>query len=92
MTDNFDWKRIRASNGSQSSGFEELCAQLAREERPIDSEFRRKGSPDAGIECFCVLRGGSEWGWQAKFFDTLKNPQWSQLDESVKKALDHHPL
>lgn len=88
---NLDWSAIRPLNGSRSEGFEELCAQLARAESPSDAEFVRKGSPDAGVECYCVLADESEWGWQAKYFDTLGSAQWSQIDESVKTALDKHP-
>ncbi len=86
-----DWNAIRSLNGSQSGGFEELCAQLARAERPADAKFERKGTPDAGVECYCVLANGDEWGWQAKYFDSLGSSQWSQLDHSVKTALDKHP-
>ena len=86
-----DWKAIHPLNGSQANAFEELCAQLARAESPNDARFERKGSPDAGVECFCVLPDHSEWGWQAKYFDSLGPSQWSQLDKSVKSALDKHP-
>ena len=86
------WNAIRSLNGSQRDGFEELCAQLARAESPPNATFIRTGSPDAGVECYCVLPNGAEWGWQAKFFTTpLRDPQWRQLDESVKRALDAHP-
>lgn len=86
----FNWHNIRALNGSQTTGFEELCAQLARAESPPTANFIRKGSPDAGVECFCILPSGSEWGWQAKYFHAMGNSQWSQLDRSVKAALDKH--
>ena len=85
-----DWKAINPLNVSRSAGFEELCAQLARAGSPGRAKFIRKGSPDAGVECFCVMPDGSEWGWQAKYFDSLGPSQWSQLDESVKTALDKH--
>lgn len=88
---NIDWKAIRPMNGSRACGFEELCAQLAEVERPPGSCFERKGIPDAGVECYAVLPDGSEWGWQAKYFDGLGNSQWSQLDDSVKTALEKHP-
>ena len=60
-------------------------------ESPDDAEFVRKGTPDAGVECYCVLPNGDEWGWQAKFVHDLGDSQWSQLDRSVKSALDKHP-
>ena len=75
-----DWKAIHPSNNrSQAQAFEELCAQLARAETPRNAEFNRKGSPDAGVECFCILPDSSEWGWQAKYFDALGTSQWSQI-------------
>lgn len=85
------WNAIRAFNGSQDQGFEELCAQLARTVTSPGSSFVRKGTPDAGVECYVVHRDGTEWGWQAKYFFTMGPSQWSQLDESVKTALDKHP-
>ena len=88
---NVDWTGIRHLDGSQATGFEELCAQLARAESPINARFVRKGAPDAGIECYCILRDGSEWGWQAKYFRELRNSSWSQIDGSVRTALDKHP-
>ena len=78
---NLDWKSIRPLNGGRDKGFEELCAQLARAETPPGAQFERKGTPDAGVECYAVLNGGSEWAWQAKYFDTLGDSQWSQLDK-----------
>ena len=86
-----NWHEIRSNNGSQHSGFERLCAQLARSECPPNAEFVRKGTPDAGVECFCVLPNGGEWGWQAKYLFDLRDSQWNQIDESVKTALDKHP-
>jgi hypothetical protein len=89
-TINIDWNAIRPLNGSRAEGFEELCAQLAHSESPAGSRFERKGPPDAGVECYAVLAEGSEWGWQAKYFDGLGDSQWSQLDESVETALEKH--
>ena len=89
--DKMNWHEIRPINGSQRTGFEELCSQLARYESPQDAKFVRKGTPDAGVECYCVLPNGDEWGWQAKFVHDLSDSQWSQLDSSVKSALDKHP-
>lgn len=88
---NLKWNDIRALDGSQNNGFEELCTQLARCHVPADSKFQRKGTPDAGVECFAVFPDGSEWGWQAKYFDKMDDTQWSQLDKSVSSALEKHP-
>ena len=86
-----DWKGIRPINGGRDKGFEELCAQLARAEGPAGSEFVRKGTPDAGVECYSVLSDGSEWAWQSKYVFELGDSQWSQIDGSVKTALEKHP-
>ena len=86
-----NWRAIRPLNGSRARGFEELCAQLARAESPAGLRFERKGTPDAGVECYTVLNDDTEWGWQAKHFDTLGDSQWKQLDDSVETALKKHP-
>ena len=86
------WSDLSALNGSQREGFEELCAQLAQLETPAGAKFDRKGSPDSGVECFCKLEGGGEWGWQAKFFrESLGGGQWRQIDRSIESALEAHP-
>ena len=89
--ENLNWHEIRSLNNSQREGFEELCAQLARAKSPDDAEFFRKGTPDAGVECYCVLPNGDEWGWQAKFVSELGRTQWREFDDSVKRALKKHP-
>ncbi|MFN9659479.1 MAG: AVAST type 2 anti-phage system protein Avs2 [Cyanobacteriota bacterium] len=86
-----DWSAIRPLNGGRDKGFEELCSQLARGEAPAGSHFIRKGTPDAGVECYAVLTDATEWGWQSKYFDVIGDSQWKQLDESVKAAIDKHP-
>lgn len=89
---NINWHDIRSLGGSQFSGFEELCAQLARYKCPVNAKYVRTGAPDAGVECYAVFEDGSEWAWQAKYFtSSLDDSQWGQLDKSVKKALEKHP-
>ena len=87
-----DWRAIRPLNGGRDKGFEELCAQLARWEVGNRARFIRKGNPDAGVECYAICENGSEWAWQAKYFLTLGDSHWTQLDRSVRKALQKHPL
>jgi len=89
-----NWQNLTSLNGSQQSAFEELCCQLAAYEKaPPGSKFIRKGAPDAGVECYWLLPNGDEWGWQAKFFLSVPGTnQWQQLDESVERALEKHPL
>lgn len=86
-----NFANIRPYDGSRHSGFEELCSQLAYLEAPPEYEFYRKGrGADAGVECYQRKPDGSEVGWQAKYvfeWDGLG----SQLDDSIRTALDKHP-
>lgn len=91
MTFTLDWNAIRPLNGGREKGFEELCSQLARAEVPAGAQFVRKGTPDAGVECYAVLADGKEWGWQSKYFDALGDSQWQQIDDSIKAAIEKHP-
>ncbi len=86
-----NWNNIRPLNGSQNAGFEELCTQLARLETPGNAKFTRTGNPDAGVEGYCVLPSGDEWGWQAKYFFSLGDSQLDQIEGSVRTALNKHP-
>lgn len=90
MPVNLDFHNIRPIEGDQRKGFEEMVCQLARKENiPQRVRFVRKGTPDAGLECYAIREDGSEWGWQAKFF--LGKIDWSQMDQSVNTALRSHP-
>lgn len=92
MSSKINWENLRSWNGSQQSAFEELCCQLASyEKQPAGSVFIRKGAPDAGIECFWGLPNSKELAWQAKFFLSVDESQWKQIDESVRTALNKHP-
>ena len=87
-----DWNNIRVFNNSQNNAFEELVCQLAREEEIVNKkEFYRIAAPDGGVEAYCVLNNGDEYGWQAKYFSSMGSSQWSQLKESFETALRTHP-
>lgn len=89
---NINWQDIRVWKGTQHAGFEELCIQLADAETPEGARFIPLGTPDGGVECYCVLDDQAEWGWQAKYFlSALDSAQWRQIDHSVETALDKHP-
>lgn len=88
----FDWHRIRTFRSSQNNAFEELVCQLANEEPVANrTSFRRVAAPDGGVEAYCELGDGSEYGWQAKFFFSWGKSQWQQVENSFKRALDTHP-
>jgi|GEM_PF-5278747 len=88
-----NWNNLRSWNGSQDKSFEELCCQLAASESvPEGSRFFRKGTPDAGVECFWRLPNGDEWGWQANYFHYAPGQtQWTEMNESVNTAISKHP-
>src|SRR5437879_4854978 len=89
---NIAWNNLRPFKNSLNSAFEELCCQLAAcEKLPFGSTFKRKGVPDAGVECFWKLPDSTEKAWQAKFFSEQGDSQWKQLDKSVETALEKHP-
>lgn len=87
----FDWRSLKPFNGSQNNAFEELVCQLAREESIPDKEtFTRIGTPDGGVEAYCVLQNGDEYGWQAKYFFSVGTSQWNQITDSFKSAFIKH--
>ena len=86
---------IRPHDGSKHSGFEELISQLAHLQRPDNGRrFVRKAGAggDAGVECYWILKDGSEICWQAKYFlDGMNSSRWQQIDGSFTTALEKHP-
>lgn len=90
-----NFSNIREYDGSRANGFEELVCQLARLSPPVNGKtfIRKEGAGgDAGVECFWICEDGTEYAWQAKYFvETLGNSQWSQIDDSVKTAIQKHP-
>ena len=93
-TNSLDFKQIRPYKKGKNDAFEELVCQLARLSPPENADYfvRKEGSGgDAGVECFWKLKDGSEHGWQAKYFiENFKHPQWDQINQSVKTALEEH--
>jgi hypothetical protein len=91
-----DFSSINAFNNGngQRDSFEDLMCVLARRNPPVFAlEFQpNEGSGgDGGVEAFWLLANGKKIGYQAKFFLTLGDPQWRQIDESVHQALEVHP-
>jgi hypothetical protein len=89
---NIDWLKLRPFNGDIKNGFEELVCQLARAESIKDKQqFIRVAAPDGGVEAYCILTNGNEYGWQAKYFSSMGDSQWVQIDKSFKIAFAKHP-
>jgi hypothetical protein len=90
---NIRFGNIRPHEGSQNTGFEELCCQLAGlEPRAKGSQFYRKGrGADAGVECYLRRTDGTERVWQAKYVFQWDSSLATQLDKSIRTALNKHP-
>ncbi|WP_282027772.1 hypothetical protein [Ruegeria faecimaris] len=88
-----DFKKIRAIDGKNSTGFEELVCQLAAlDPRPDSAQFHRKGpGKDGGLECFVTFADGTEHGWQAKYSWAFDNNLERSLNASIQSALKKHP-
>lgn len=89
-----NFSKINSFEMGQRESFEELICLLAkREPHEGTMKFLRiEGSGgDGGVEALWVANDGSKIGYQAKYFLQLGNKQWSQIDESVKRALEVHP-
>lgn len=93
MLPDIDFAKIRQHAGSQDRAFEELCYQLipSLELLPEGTKTERYGTPDGGVEAICTLPDGSVWAWQAKYFNSFEQTQFSQMDKSVKRALETQP-
>lgn len=95
MDQQVSFEQVRPIEGTQQTGFEKLCCQLARDcAKPDDSsaKFFAKGDPDGGVECYWKLSNGDEIGWQAKYHTSSPGDSlWGNLDRSVERALDKHP-
>jgi len=89
---NYEWISLRSFNGDKKNGFEELVCQLARAESVKNKQqFIRVAAPDGGVEAYCILTNGDEYGWQAKYFSSMGNSQWTQIEDSFKTAFAKHP-
>lgn len=87
-----EWHKIISFNGSQANAFEEMVCQIAIAEKDNRCvHFERVGTPDGGVECYWQLSNGTEWGWQAKFYDRLESREWSGIKQSLFDAVETHP-
>lgn len=90
---NIDFRSIRPLNGSQRNAFEELGTQLFfGQTKKKGEQCRIEGAGgDGGVEAYREHPNGKKIGFQAKYFNDLKGPQWRQITESVKTAIQNHP-
>src|SRR6185437_7301187 len=85
--------QIRAYDGAQRGGFEQLSVELFVREHGLSRQLVRVNGAggDGGVEAYAKIEGKGKLGMQAKFLDKLGDAQWRQIDESVKTALRQHP-
>jgi hypothetical protein len=86
------WQNLREWDGSVRKAFEQMCNQFASCEDVAEGcRFVPVAAPDGGVECYWVYPNGSEWAFQAKFWTSPEQVDFSQLDSSIRKALQKHP-
>jgi hypothetical protein len=88
------FSEIRAVDGKQDKGFEELCVQLLNElcgEKLVRVDRVEGRGGDGGVEAIAETASGQEVGLQSKFFDLLGDSQWKQINKSVTTAIVKHP-
>lgn len=87
-----NFSAIRTLNNSKNKAFEELAVQLFRKSIQDATEFYRvdDGGGDGGVEDVAYLREGGRIGLQAKFVQKVSKSLWSQIDKSVRTAIDSH--
>lgn len=89
-----DFSKIHSFESGQRDSFEALLKILALREPPANAdEFQPNDGRggDGGVEAIWMLKNGGKIGYQSKFFATLGETQWKQMDKSVSQALDTHP-
>ncbi|PTO62414.1 ATP-binding protein [Vibrio splendidus] len=89
-----DFSSINAFNKGPRESFEDLICVLARRENPENGlEFQSNDGcgGDGGVEALWILNNERKIGYQAKYFTSIGDSQWSQMDESVEQALKVHP-
>jgi energy-coupling factor transporter ATP-binding protein EcfA2 len=91
---NIKFSEIRALDGKQDKGFEELCVQLLHElcGEKLAQVARVEGrGGDGGVEAIAITESNQKIGLQTKFFSQLGRSQWPQIDDSVNTAIEKHP-
>lgn len=93
MIPTIDFSKVRAIDGDQQKGFEELVCQLFNDPQRPTAIRRIEGSGgDGGVELIEIdAKGAAISGWQAKYFFKVDNAQWGQISKSIITALKVHP-
>ena len=86
-----NWTKLRSEGGIEAN-FEQLCAIVARLQKPsFGTDLKVNGNPDDGVDSYWTLENSDIHAWQAKFFTKMNPSRWSQINNSVKKAIKNYP-
>lgn len=89
-----DFSNIRLLDNSKNKGFEELTVQIFRSSfsSPSSTIFYRvdDAGGDGGVEDIAFNKNSKKTGLQAKYFKTLGQTQWTQINKSVRTAIKTH--
>lgn len=90
-----DFYKIRKTSKGQRDSFESLVCSLFHKKFDQLGEYQcyRGDGGDGGVEAIFICPDNSEIGVQAKFWENNEfgSSQKSQLDDSLKTALENHP-
>lgn len=79
-----DLQKIHGFETGKRDSFEALIKVLARREPPENAyEFQPNDGRggDGGVEAIWILKNGDKVGYQSKFFETLGDTQWTQMEQ-----------
>jgi hypothetical protein len=85
-----DWSKLKPCHNNKYHSFQELCFQIARALYPDAGTFTPlddSGGGD-GVEFYLTLPGGSQWGWQAKFYFPDRRMSASNRKASIIGSLE----
>ncbi|MFC5284361.1 hypothetical protein [Pedobacter alpinus] len=91
-----DWNKLQPYKATKSKSFEQLCYQVASRLYSSEGSFTPvddSGGGD-GVEFYLTMPDGSEWEWQAKYYEGLArlsvSGRKSSIISSLKRATDKH--
>jgi hypothetical protein len=92
-----DWNKLQPYKTTKSKSFEQLCYQVASRLYAKKGSFTPvddSGGGD-GVEFYLTMPDGSEWGWQAKYYEGLSRLSVSgrktAIISSLERATSKHP-
>ncbi|MCO5950739.1 NACHT domain-containing protein [Mucilaginibacter flavidus] len=91
-----DWNKLQPYKTTKQKSFEQLCFEIAVKLYPemYFTPIDDSGGGD-GVEFYVTLNNGSEWGWQAKYYEgsvrlSIGNRKQGII-KSLKRACEVHP-